>query len=438
MLRYRVSLCLPLLSSCIIIVLLLTSHIIVQVIGCPYLASKGNQQQFSDSDNTFHSADHISRILKARKDSPTLISPPTSPFCIKTNGSLFPSYTDFDITFNSIKKDFYNQLPPADDEFELCDALAQSLRLSFHDAGEADVTSTDTLGPDGCISDSSDSNGLLEPTSYVTTLLEPIWQKYCDKISRADFWALIGKLATEYSEPTKFIKIPYQYGRIDNRDCSAGSGRLPNAQSGLSEVSRVFVKQMGLTMNDGVTLLGAHTLGHVNINQSGYGVPLSNPRNIKDNAFTLTPLTFDRTYYGALLAVNWTAGFPPTMTDPSLNIWLDPSGGTIMLNVDLALAFDITLDENDVAINKVSSIDFDEVGTSNAQICSGFNPDRRQGCVNPSTNPISTFELVLEYTVSNKFFLLRFAEAYVKMTSVGYGTKLPALIPFVEVEEDNA
>jgi len=126
------------------------------------------------------------------------------------------------------------------------------------------------------------------------------------------------------------------------------------------------------------------------------------------------------------------------MTDPSLNIWLDPSGGTIMLNVDVALAFDITLDENDVAINKVSSIDFDEVGTSNAQICSGFNPDRRQGCVNPSTDPISTFELVLEYTVSNKFFLLRFAEAYVKMTSVGYGTKLPALIPFVEVEEDNA
>lgn len=255
MLRYRVSLCLPLLSSCIIIVLLLSSHIIVEVIGCPYLASKGNQQQFSDSDNTFHSADHISRILKARKDSPILISPPTSPFCIKTNGSLFPSYTDFHITFNSIKKDFYNQLPPADDEFELCDALAQSLRLSFHDAGEADVTSTDTLGPDGCISDCSDSNGLLEPTSYVTTLLEPIWQKYCDKISRADFWALIGKLATEYSEPTKFIKIPYQYGRIDNRDCSAGSGRLPNAQSGLSEVSRVFVKQMGLTMNDGGMLL---------------------------------------------------------------------------------------------------------------------------------------------------------------------------------------
>ena len=52
-----------------------------------------------------------------------------------------------------------------------------------------------------------------------------------------------------------------------------------------------------------VTLLGAHTLGHVNVNQSGYGVPLSTPRNIQDNAFTLTPLRFDRTYFGAILDV---------------------------------------------------------------------------------------------------------------------------------------
>lgn len=259
MLRHHTVVILPFFLSSII-VLLLTSDRGVQVIGCPYLASKGNQQQqqqFSESDyNTFHSADHVSRSLKAHKDnSPIQVSTPSSPFCMKTNGSLHPSYTDFDITFNSIKKDFLNQLPPADNPFQLCDALAQSLRLSFHDAGEADITSTDTLGPDGCISNSSDSNGLLEPTSYVTTLLEPIWQNYCDKISRADFWALIGKIATEYADPTHFIKIPYQYGRIDNRDCSAGTGRLPNAQSGLSEMSRVFVKQMGLTMNDGGQLL---------------------------------------------------------------------------------------------------------------------------------------------------------------------------------------
>ena len=109
-----------------------------------------------------------------------------------------------------------------------------------------------------------------------------------------------------------------------------------------------------------------------------------------------------------------------------------------MLNADMVLAFDITLDENDVAINKVSSVDDDgEDGISGAQICSGFNPDRRSGCINPSTNPLSTFPLILEYTASNKFFLISFAKAYVKMTSVGYGTKLPALIPFVEEEEED-
>lgn len=74
-------------------------------------------------------------------------------------GSLHPSYSDFDITFmlTVLKRtSIINYLASVDDDpFELCDALAQSLRLSFHDAGEADVTSTDTLGPDGCISDCS-------------------------------------------------------------------------------------------------------------------------------------------------------------------------------------------------------------------------------------------------------------------------------------------
>jgi len=231
----------------IVLLLLLLLCSVDIVISCPYLASKGNDNALVDSDNTFHSADHVSR--RSLKSHGNPISTPSSPFCMKTNGSL-PSYADFDMTFNSIKKDFYNQLP-VDDQFELCDALAQSLRLTFHDAGEADITSVDTLGPDGCISDCSDSNGLLESTSYVTTLLEPIWQDYCDKISRADFWALIGKLVVEFSDHSQFIKIPYQYGRIDNHDCAAGAGRLPNAQLGLNEFSRVFVKQMGLTLEDG-------------------------------------------------------------------------------------------------------------------------------------------------------------------------------------------
>ena len=85
---------------------------------------------------------------------------------------------------------------------------------------------------------------------HVTTLLEPIWQSYCGSISRADFWALIGKLAVEKADPTQTINIPYQYGRVDNADCSLGAGRLPNAQLGLSGLSQSFVTKLGLTLND--------------------------------------------------------------------------------------------------------------------------------------------------------------------------------------------
>jgi len=117
------------------------------------------------------------------------------------------------------------------------------------------------------------------------------------------------------------------------------------------------------------------------------------------------------------------------MTNTSLNIWLDPSGTSILLNADMALAYDITVDDNNVAINKVPSTDDD---TSSAQVCSLTNPDGKVGCVNPSTKSVSTLSLVIEYTLSNKLFLINFAKAYVKMSSVGYGTKQPSLIPFVE------
>jgi hypothetical protein len=100
------------------------------------------------------------------------------------------------------------------------------------------------------LSSSSDNAGLVETTSLVNTILEPIWQKYCNLISRADFWALIGKIAVETSvSASASISIPYQYGRIDSTTCSDLS-RLPSAQKGLSGIQAVFVDRMGLTLTD--------------------------------------------------------------------------------------------------------------------------------------------------------------------------------------------
>lgn len=72
----------------------------------------------------------------------------------------------------------------------------------------------------------------------------------CDRINRADFWALFGKRVVEIGEPTGAIKLPYYYGRRTNTQCDSGAGRLPKAQPGYSEFHRVFEGQLGLTVFD--------------------------------------------------------------------------------------------------------------------------------------------------------------------------------------------
>lgn len=181
------------------------------------------------------------------------LSSPISPYCYKTNGAVVaPSSSNVCQAYHGIKQSYYSQLPTND--FDLSDVFGQSIRLAFHDAAEADLTkSGDVLGPDGCISDSPLSNGLLEADSYVTTLLEPIWQNYCDLISRGDFWALIGKLAVEKAERRSVVTIPYRYGRVDSANCQSGAGRLPDAQMDFNGLTRFFVAQLGLTIFDAGT-----------------------------------------------------------------------------------------------------------------------------------------------------------------------------------------
>lgn len=61
---------------------------------------------------------------------------------------------------------------------------------------------------------------------------------------------LFGKFCVEMSEPTGTISLPFQYGRRETRDCSAGIGRDPDAQGGLPAVAQAFIVQLGLTYAD--------------------------------------------------------------------------------------------------------------------------------------------------------------------------------------------
>ena len=262
------------LHSILLLSALIQLLLLPNIQSCPYLtsldSSPGGQLAASNLRGN-HGSDyhHDNRQLQsassASSSSPTSSpSYPTStssnPFCVKTDG-LPPKLSTKGIqtAFKAIKTLFYGQLPA--DPLLLSDIFGQSIRLAFHDAAEIDLTnSTDSMGPDGCISNTAPNLGLFETTSIVMTLLEPLWQKYCDLISRGDFWALIGKLSVEKADPTGTMNIPYYYGRVDKADCALPGDdsllfRPPNPLAGLNTAFGLglvhsFVNRMGLTVDD--------------------------------------------------------------------------------------------------------------------------------------------------------------------------------------------
>ena len=131
--------------------------------------------------------------------------------------------------------------------------------MVFHDAGEFDIRTSDLLGPDGCLSNTNDNKGLIESTSLIMTVLEPLWQQVCELITRADYWVMFAKLVIEEATSNN-ITVSYQYGRKDNSECSiTGETRLPFGQSGMSDIEQIFITQMGLTIQDA----GIHQLPYL-------------------------------------------------------------------------------------------------------------------------------------------------------------------------------
>merc|ERR1712167_520372 len=138
----------------------------------------------------------------------------------------------------------------------------------------------------------------------------PVWRKYCNKLSFADFMVLMSKFSIERSRGTKKgAPIKYAIGRKDSRDCNAGKGRLPDHQIGFSEFPRVFENQMKMTVKQGVTLTGAHTIGHVHTEYSKFGFSGDEHARIKNpkmNAWTEDPHVFEgHEYYTQMFDKPW-------------------------------------------------------------------------------------------------------------------------------------
>jgi hypothetical protein len=106
-----------------------------------------------------------------------------------------------------------------------------------------------------------------------------------------------------------------------------------------------------------------------------------------------------------------------------INIWRDPHSKVIALNSDISLAFNFTATGiNNVAVNG-SSISI------RSHVCSKtLQPNGNYGCINPSSSNFPSIASLVSYFASyNAAFLTAFATSYVKMSSIGCGSKLTSL-----------
>jgi hypothetical protein len=159
--------------------------------------------------------------------------------------------------------------------------------------------------------------------------------------------------------------------------CDGGAGRLPDHQIGLPEYVRVFVENMEMTLHDGIATVGAHTVGHVHPEHSGFGVRAQKSNlmmNPNTNAWSESPDTFDNGYFLSLVLEPWTNVISADPEKPDKNFWIvaedapqltingvpDPNAPlvqhfrTIMLNADMVISF-------------LSNVDAKPVGTPSFQ-----------------------------------------------------------------------
>ncbi|KAJ1410574.1 heme peroxidase, partial [Ochromonadaceae sp. CCMP2298] len=391
-------------ASCIVAVAAAFASLHQSAAGCP-----GGALRLKRNPKPITTGSELSTIPP--RHAPTLLADLSDSFCARTNFASAPSTKAGACAANHEITSLFSSLPTT--VAYRSDLYGQALRLAFHDAGEGDVRTADAFGPDGCLHDPADNAGLLEPSSLVSSVLEPAWQRVCDGITRADFWALFGKRAAEEASG-QGLHVPYQIGRKDSTSCGGAAGtltegRLPSAQGGLGEIARVFADQLNLTIAEAVTLIGAHSVGHTHLNNSGYA--FTDPDTLYPvllNAWDDTPAVLDNDYFIKLTDMGWKAERTVSLNGSQWRHLDDP---WIFLNVDMALGYPI-----DLALPNVTR----------RQVCGPRTLDNTSyGCRDPSAiTPPSIWDQSLSYALNNSLFLSEFAPAFAKMTTVGYG--LPA------------
>lgn len=194
---------------------------------------------------------------------------------------------DTDVTFCDLDNTLRNELEDAfDDNHRL---IGSVVRLIFHDCSGQQENNLSGIGGticDGCIDLSNTAHAGIQ--SLAINPLEQIYtsnnNNWNNRMSRADFWAAIATIAIQYAQDLDnsndiLPNIPFYIGR---QDCSASPNielrnyrlpykSFPNDKGGWNESLLWFQTNFNFNTQQTVAIIGAHTIGRLHSQFSGYG-----------------------------------------------------------------------------------------------------------------------------------------------------------------------
>ena len=269
-------------------------------------------------------------------------------------------------------------------------------------------------GPNGCIDDSESANkGLTEIRVQLDAVRSPAYE---DIVSRADFYNLAAVVAIEagstISNLTAAVEsglpvdvapvvLPWRTGRIDDVTCvGLDKGRLPSAAGTWADTAERF-GAFGMTATEVVAILGAHSLGRCQAQNSGF-----------EGGWTQHQSSFSNEYFQIYVKKPW------TQAAVGSDVWTaagDAPGGPpdeiIMLRADIQLGLD------------TKNVQGDET-------CQEIDVARDDGGVPPAVCPHTpVYNRVLVYAADAQVWQEDYTLAWSKMTEFAYTYNGTDLVP---------
>ena len=206
------------------------------------------------------------------------------------------------------------------------DFVGAAIRLAWHDASSY-RSATNDGGVDGCINfEDPDNNGLEDIHATLTDL----HTSYTTLLTQADIFQLAAQVATVESfadnGAAADILDTFLVGRPDNiADGCSNDARQPSPHSDFAAIEALMgAGGIGFSTREIVVLMGAHSVGRAQTQNSGFDGEWDNSPNVLDNQF-----------YDDLVNDPWN----PNLNDDE-HLQYD-FRGRIMLHTDMALAFEV-------------------------------------------------------------------------------------------------